>query len=187
MTSKKGVELEPTNMWSRHFVGQVYFFQGEYEKALGMFESVNVKLKPYFRISLVAQTHFYLGQIEGAVNMLEEGLKEYPDEPQLNSTYAIILASKGKNGEARSKMAVAIENRSELRHVHHLYHNLAAVTALMGENKEAVEWLIKAADDGFPSYPLFKRDPNLRNLRGSTGYEEFMVEMKEKLLHFDSL
>jgi len=183
----KGVELEPTNMWSRHFVGQVYFFQGKYDKALRMFETVNVQLKPYFRISLLSQTLFYLGDVEEARIMIEEALIEYENEPQLNSTYAIILASNGNHSEAREKMDVAIENKSNLRHVHHLYHNLAAACALMGESSEAVQWLVMAADDGFPCYSLYKNDPNLASLKGDPDYENFLLEMKEKLEYFEAL
>ncbi|MCZ6638350.1 MAG: protein kinase [Candidatus Dadabacteria bacterium] len=186
-TGWKGVELEPTSMWARHFVGQVYFFQGNYVEALNMFKSVGDQLVPFFRIALEALTLYYLGRIEEATEMIEQGLLEYPTESQLNSSYAIILASLGRTDEARQRMDIAIENERALRHVHHLYHNLAGASALMGLNEEAVKWLKMAAKNGLPCYPLFNQDSNLKSLEGNPDFEAFMLELKNKLEYYETL
>lgn len=186
-TGKKGVELEPTSVWARHFVGQVFFFQGKYVEALHMFKSVGDQLVPFFRIAFEALTLYYLGRIEEATEMIEQGLLEYPTESQLNSSYAIILASSGRTNEARQRMNIAIENKRALRHVHHLYHNLAGASALLGQNEEAVKWLKLAADNGLPCYPLFKQDSNLKSLKGNPDFDAFMLELKNKLEYYKSL
>jgi serine/threonine protein kinase/tetratricopeptide (TPR) repeat protein len=186
-TGKKGVELEPTSMWARHFVGQVFFFQGKYAEALKMFETIGAQFIPFFRISFTAQTLYYLGRIEEAKEMIEQGLLEYPTEPQLNSSYAIILASLGRNDEARQRMKIAIENERALRHVHHLYHNLGGASALMGQKEEAVKWLQTAVETGLPCYPLFNNDPNLKNLRDDIHFKALMLGLKNNLEYYDAL
>jgi tetratricopeptide (TPR) repeat protein len=186
-TGQKGVELEPTSMWARHFVGQVFFFQGKYVEALNMFKSVGEQFIPFFRISLTAQTLYYLGRVDEAIEMIEQGLLEYPTEPQLNSSYAIILASLGRKDEARQRMELAIENERALRHVHHLYHNLAGASALMGQKIEAVKWLQTAVETGLPCYPLFNNDPNLKNLRDDIHFKALMLELKNNLEYYDAL
>ncbi len=184
---EKASSLDPTNMWIRHYTGQVYHFQGNFTEALNTYNSVADRYIPFFRIALMAQILNYQGKIDEAFKIIEEGLLEYPTEPQLNSTYAILLAKSGRNGEAKRRIDIAIENKKTLRHDHHLYHNLASSSALMGEKMEAVTWLIKAADTGFPCYPLYNRDPNLESLKGYPAFEDFMFEMKKKLEYYSSL
>ena len=186
-TGKKGVELDPTSMWTRHFVGQVYFFQGKYTEALNMFKSVGKQFIPFFRIAMEALTLYYLGRVKEAKEMIEQGLLEYPTESQLNSSYAIILASLGRNDEARQRIDLAIENERALRHVHHLYHNLAGASALMDQKMEAVNWLKMAAESGLPCYPLFNQDANLKSLKGDIEFEAFMLELKKKWGYYKTL
>lgn len=186
-TGLKGIEIEPTNMWIRHHLGEVYLFQGNYNEALNMYESVAEQFVPFFRIALVSQVLYHQGKIEEATKLIEQGLLEYPSEPQLNSTYAIILASQGRDVEAKQRMKIAIENQKKLRHIHHLYHNLAGAAALMGEDEVAIEWLTKSAENGLPNYVLFNQDSNLASLRGNPIFDEFMVGLKSKLEHYNSL
>jgi hypothetical protein len=84
-------------------------------------------------------------------------------------------------------MDIAIENERALRHVHHLYHNLAGASALMGLNEEAVKWLKMAAKNGLPCYPLFNQDSNLKGLKGDLDFDAFMLELKNKLEYYETL
>ena len=131
---------------------------------------------------------FYVGnRVEEATEMLERGLSEYPTESLLNSSYAIILASLGEQDQAVEKMNLAIKHESSLMHVHHLYHNLAGASALLGHHKEAVEWLVKASKTGLTCYPLFDGDPNLKSLKEKPGFEDFMTELKKKWEYYKTL
>jgi len=37
---------------------------------------------------------------------------------------------------------------------------IASAYALMGNRADALKWLQRTVDDGFPCYPMFERDPN---------------------------
>jgi hypothetical protein len=54
------------------------------------------------------------------------------------------------------------------------------VHALLGEKKEAVAWLRRAADHGFPCHPCFSADPNLASLRGDPAFEGLMAELRQR-------
>ena len=43
-----------------------------------------------------------------------------------------------------------------------------------------MKWLQVAADDGFPCYPLFENDPNLKSLRKDERFITFMAQMKRQ-------
>ena len=50
----------------------------------------------------------------------------------------------------------------------------------MNKHEPAIVWLEKAADDGFPCYPLFESDANLNNLRRDPRFIDFMAKQKEQ-------
>jgi hypothetical protein len=54
----------------------------------------------------------------------------------------------------------------------------------MQETGKAVECLPKTEDDGFPCYPLFRGDPNLKTLELDPDYVKFMARLKEQWEYF---
>jgi len=185
---RKGLEIEPTNQSIRHIQAAIHLYQGKYAEALNKFKTVEDYVQHLnLRITYMVQSLFYLDDMVAAEEMINNGLIKFPNEAQLNSCYAIILASQGRYDEAKVKMSLALENEKPDREIHHLYHNLAGASALMGEDEEAVKWLIKAAEIGLPNYPLFNRDPNLASLKGNPDFESFMVEMKKEWEYYKSL
>ena len=43
-----------------------------------------------------------------------------------------------------------------------------------------MKWLQKAADEGFPCYPLFENDANLNSLRKDERFITFMAKLKQQ-------
>jgi hypothetical protein len=43
---------------------------------------------------------------------------------------------------------------------------------------QAVRWLQRTAEEGMPCYPMFRDDPQLKNLRGDPGYDRLLEEMR---------
>ncbi len=186
INSSRGLEIEPTNMWLRHYQVDVYLSKGDYSETLKRLENIE-EFIPHLRLSFTAQALFFMGDTLEAEKVVKNGLLEYPDEAQLNSTYAIILASQGRYGEANERLALAIKNEKSIRDIHHLHHNVARVFTIMGKNDEAVIWLIKAAETGLPDYPLYNNDPILNKLKGDPEFDAFMADMKVELEYYQSL
>ena len=57
----------------------------------------------------------------------------------------------------------------------------------MNKPEQAAKWLANASDDGFPCYPLFKRDANLNNLRKDPKFAELMARLKKQWEGYNSL
>ena len=87
----------------------------------------------------------------------------------------------------KKKMELALTNSEDLIHVHHVYYQLGVTSAIMNKKEDAIKWLIKAADTGFPNYPLFSSDPYLINLKGFKEYEELLSKLEEKWNYFKTL
>ena len=187
INAKKSIELDPGNYRARRFMGEILLFQGNYNSALKEFEKIPENFAPQPTQSFEALNLFYLNQPEKAIEILNTNLKIYPDNPNLNSVYAIILAENGQYTEAEQKMVIALENSRDYIHAHHIYYNIGVASALMNKKHEAVEWLDKAAKTGFPNYPLFNSDPYLENLKEYQEYEELLKGLKEKWEYFKTL
>ena len=57
----------------------------------------------------------------------------------------------------------------------------------MKRPKDAVRWLRAAADDGFPCYPVFERDPSLDGLRADANFQQLMDELKTRWERYKSI
>ena len=185
--AKKSLELEPGNYRARRFIGETLLFSGEYEKSLIEFEKIPEYFGPPLTQTLLALNHFYLRNSDLAIEMLETILQNSPDNNLSNSAYAMILADKEEYAKAERKMELALADSEDLLHVHHLYYQLGVASAIMNKKEEAVKWLSRAADTGFPNYPLFSSDPYLINLKGFKEYEGLLSKLEEKWNYFKSL
>ena len=56
----------------------------------------------------------------------------------------------------------------------------ARICALGGKGDEALKWLRKTVNEGFPCYPLFARDSFLDPIRKDPAFSQFMAEMKTR-------
>ena len=176
----KSLELEPGNFRARRFVAEALLFQGDYQASLNDFEKIPSRFAPLPTLSFKALNLLYLGEAEAAIGLVDTKLAENPKNPNLNSVNAVILAFQGKASEAEHHIQVAVENSRDFIHAHHVYYNLGLAAALMNQKEAALEWLVKAADTGFPNYPLYQSDPMLVNLKNDPGYQQFLDSLKEK-------
>jgi hypothetical protein len=98
-----------------------------------------------------------------------------------------LAASTGREREAEEKIALAIEKGKGFGHFHHTAYHIACAYALMNRPEQAMEWLRKAADGGFPCYPLFENDESLRSLRSRPDFRSLIDELKRRTERYRSL
>ncbi len=71
---------------------------------------------------------------------------------------------------------------SSWQRVHRQSHpgGWTAAYAVMNEKSLALEWLQETANDGFPCYPWFERDPCLSNLRSDVRFRALVDNLEEQ-------
>ena len=168
--------LDPGNLDARYRIPRIYLYRQDYEAALGEFERSPELSGVWYWQRAVAL--FYLKRTGEAFAVVDKLRREFPENEDVASTYAVLLAAQGRRREAEEQIRTAVRAGEGKSHFHHAAYNIASAYALMGRKREALQWLRRTAEEGLPCYPLFAGDPNLDKLRGDPEFETFLKEMK---------
>ena len=171
--------LDPAGKFSRPRIARVHWYQQQFDSALIEFSAI----PPSSWLREQAMVLWNLGRREEAFRVLDQCkkiTKTSTENYDVAAAYAVLYAGMGNKKEAEENIGFAIEHGEGISHFHHAEHLIASAYALMGNADDAVEWLQKAADHGFPAYPLFLNDPNLKNIKNDPGYRSFMEKLKRK-------
>ena len=190
---QKAVDINPQNIGARFRVGVNLLYQCKYSEALVAFGDSS-KFNPELWAYQTAWALFQLGRREEAATRIEAALKNSPRDEGgfLTSMQALFAASIGdvRTAEEKIKKAIELGQRqqgsvvSRATHFHHTAYAIASAYALLNRPRQAVDWLQDAADDGFPCYPLFEKDPNLNNIRKDERFMKLMARLKDQWEHY---
>ena len=133
---------------------------------------------------LAAHAHSLLGEIDEATTALEGALERRPDEPALLALLALADALDGDPTSARAIAEQSKRSTGAEAHPHHAFHHLALTYSVLGDVQEALAWLKRAADEGFPCLPWFETDPFLSNLRGSEQGAQYLRDLGRRHAFF---
>jgi TolB-like protein/Flp pilus assembly protein TadD len=180
--SKMALTTNPNNNLAQFRIGQTLNFEGKYDEALSVLRALPQDANPALVGHQIAWALFNLKRTEEASAILEQLLKDHPEDTGgvFTSIQAVLAASMGQNGVAENKIKLALKKGKGFGHFHHTAYHIACAYALMKKPEQAVRWLQAAADDGFPCYPLFERDPNLDNLRQDGTFTTFLTKLKQQ-------
>jgi hypothetical protein len=121
-----------------------------------------------------------MGRVPEGLAVAREAEKRNPRNDGAKAVEALALARLGDRAGALRAVAETIRLGKGLGHFHHDEHYIAGVHALLGEKKEAVAWLRRASDHGFPCHPCFSADPHLAGLKGDPAFENLMAELRQR-------
>lgn len=180
--SREAIATNPNNNLAQLRIGQTLNFQGKYEDALSVLRAIPRDANPALVGHQIAWALFNLGKKEEASAVLEQLLKDHPEDAGgvFTSIQSVLAASNAQERIAEQKIKSAIEKGKGFGHFHHTAYHIACAYALMNKPEQAVKWLETAADDGFPCYPLFERDPNLANLRQDGRFVAVMAKLRQQ-------
>ena len=179
---QKAAAINPANSLARFRVGTSLSYQGKYEQALAVYDTVPTETNSAVGAFQRSWVLFQLGRKKETSDRLGEFLLEYPRDEGgvLASMQALLFAAAGDERKAEEKIKGAIKAGQGFNHFHHTAYIIASAYALMNKHEPAIVWLEKAADDGFPCYPLFESDANLNTLRQHPRFIDFMAKQKEQ-------
>jgi eukaryotic-like serine/threonine-protein kinase len=180
---QKAVTSNPTNNLAQFRIGQTLLLQGKYDEALTELGKAPKEANPSLVESNTATALLHLGRRAEAAAIAEEFLRDSPGDTDgglFTGIQALLAALAGDEKKSEARIRSAIEKGKGFGHFHHTAYNIACAYAVMKKAEEAIRWLQAAADDGFPCYPLFERDPYLDHLRKDPRFTTLMAKLKEQ-------
>jgi DNA-binding winged helix-turn-helix (wHTH) protein len=186
---RRAIDLNPNNTMARFRVAVYTAWQCRFDAALRVLKTVPSEVSRFLVERVKAEVCVQAGRSEHARAIVENYLAAHPSDEggSLTSVRALLLAKDGRRHEAERAIADAVALGEGFGHFHHTAYNIAAAYAAFDAANEAIAWLEAAADDGFPCYPYFMKDPNLESLRGRPRFTEFMAALHAQWSGFKGL
>ncbi|HEY6548321.1 MAG TPA: protein kinase [Vicinamibacteria bacterium] len=158
--------------------GIVAILQGRFAEAVPLLEDVRRMSGKPLSDSYLAQAYYYSGDKAGGETVLEElgRTSSASASARARSTLASFLAARGE----RSRAADLVREVAAGSYMdHHVATSLGAACAQLGRPSEAVTWLRRAAETGFPCHPWYVHDPLLAPLRDHPEFERLLQGLRE--------
>ena len=147
--------------------------------------SEDLQRNPKWNIRARSTSLAFLGRDDEAIAVLAprgvaaEELKKI--EMNNLALLAQVLARQKRREDAQRALVVAIPlaaNPTGLSDTHHAQFAIGCAFASLGDLDKAIEWVTKAATEGYPSYPRFSNEPDLRPLRGSPAFDALLDRLR---------
>ncbi len=177
---ERALEINPNNTLARYRVGVYAQYQGRFAEALAAHKTIPRDFTPLLVDRTTAELLIQTGQPAEAERIVDDHLRKFPKDEggSFTSVKALLLAKSGRHTEAEEAIRRADEIGSDFGHFHHTAYNIACAYAAMGRPDEAVRWLERTADTGFPNFPYFQIDPNLEPIRTDPKFAEFTNKLR---------
>ena len=178
-------QLDPSDREAAGRISHCYYYSHQHEQVLA--ELKHMGSGPWFN----ANSLMHLGRVTEALQVARAHLaraiqEKSHTEALARSNYALMLAGNGDRTSAQRELATVaprLANPERYSHMHHAQYAAACAFALLGQKREALQWLQTAADGGFPCYPFFKDEPSLAALRGDPAFDAFMARLEQRWQH----
>jgi TolB-like protein/Tfp pilus assembly protein PilF len=169
--SRKAIATDPNNYLAQYRIGETLNFQCKNEEALSVLRAIPREANPALVGHQIVWALYNLGRKEEATDTAEQYLNNYPEDygGLFTSLQAILAAADGRQELAKEKIALALKRGEGFGHFHHTAYHIGCAYAMMQKSGEAIKFLQWAAEDGFPCYPLFEKDPNSTACETSRG------------------
>jgi tetratricopeptide (TPR) repeat protein len=159
----------------------VYVWNQEYDLAREEIqawrtENPENKYPIYFAAHLAMMTE----DLKEAKILIDEAVQLLPEEPLLVSLQGVFYALTGKDEKALDCLTKACATPKSFGHAHHSYYQIACILALLERREVGFEWLERSVSSGFACWPVFLKDPYLKNLRELPGFEVLVSSLQAK-------
>jgi TolB-like protein/Flp pilus assembly protein TadD len=172
----RALKVDPADTWVLLRMAGMRLYQCDYPRALAEYDRYPELAFDEYR----AVTLDHLGRHDEALALVRKVLDRNPRDHEAASVLAIFLARGGDARGAEEQIALAIRFGQGLSHFHHQEYDFACAYAAMGKKREALEWLRRSAEHGFPCHPLFAKDFYLDGLRSDPEFQAFLLRIKSQ-------
>lgn len=141
--------------WNR---ARILLYQGRYDEALRELDQVTAIEPSHLLLKLYqAEVLFFRGDLETAVDLLQEVLLDHPEIDGIRPLLAQCLSAMGKHDAAQAQLTERVKEIASIDY--DIPYWLASAYAAEGQREEALKWLEKAISLGNENLPWFESNP----------------------------
>ena len=162
-----------------HNIAQTYLWEGEWKLAAEECDrwlAGNPENKNAWWI--YPQPALLSGDIANAKMRMTDALHRVPPDPLMTSLEGLVYAWAGDRDRALECVRRSCESAQSFGHNHHTYYQIACVYARLEDVEQAMSWLERAANTGFPCWTFFAIDPSLQKLVPSPRFQELISSLE---------
>jgi TolB-like protein/predicted Ser/Thr protein kinase len=157
--------------------GATALFSGQFQEAVTELEEADRLSASPVSGGYLAQAHYYLGEQSRGEKMLAALRGSAQAERRAQAALASFLAERGEKAKAEDlARAASAEGYMD----HHVAYSLGVAHTQLGRREEALRWLRRAAETGFPCHPWFTVDPLLQPLRNDAEFRRLLEELRAR-------
>ena len=160
--------------------GRIFVYQQMYEEAIRELDQ-GAALEPEHPLIKVfrARVLYYRGEIDAAVQIMQQVLQRHPQMDGVRPILAIGLSAQGQHTKANEQLTPKVRQVAEADY--DISYWLASAYLLQGRQVEALRWLETAISLGNENYPWFESDPNWADMHEDPRFVELMNRIKSQL------
>ncbi len=187
--TREAMRLNPGNTLAHLREGVIFLYQAQYAAARDVFQRTPATFSPSLRTFQLADALFQLGQKEEARREAAAYLRADPaDVGGLNTSLQAMFAAEQGNVTRMLELVKSAEEKGKgFGHFHHTAFTIARAFALAGRVTDAIAWLQRAADDGYPCYPVFVNESSFNPIRSDSRFAAFMTAQQARWEEFKKL
>lgn len=162
------------NVEAQRLLVALSLFSGRYSEALDQAAKLLAQTDAPAVRQYLGLARYYTGDREGARAMLASITRGGKPDVRAQASLASVEAATQPRA-ARQRVADIVRGSYM---DHHVAYSVGTAYAQLGEPREAIAWLRRAVDTGFPCHPWFERDPLLEPIRKDPAFRELVARMK---------
>ena len=175
---ERAMELSPGVSFVAFNAAMMKLLLGRYEEALREMEENASVFIPSFVEANIAMALLRSGRGAEAGQRVRKAKAAFKDVGGiLNATQGLFCALEGDRAGAEEGIKAAILLGEGFGHFHHSTHLIADTYALLEQPDLAMHWLEYTAENGYPNFSYFERDPHLGKLRQNRRFMELMERL----------
>jgi adenylate cyclase len=135
-----------------------------------------------YALFFLPQPPLLLGNLDVAEQRLAIAQEQLGDDPLIITLHGMLHARRAQTGPAVDCVRAALDCPRSFGHTHHTYYQVACIYAVLGDIDNAMAWLERSVNTGFPCWPFFRVDPHLARLREMPEFNQLVGDLERKYM-----
>jgi len=176
----EALRIRPDDLMAGMHLGFCRLLEGKFRDALDVSRAISRQAPSAWASYQIAHAELRLGLIDSVRQSLEQAARLFPGDVLFFPLRGLVAASAGDRDRARQQIDLVVANRQAFGHYHHAEYDVACIHALLGDTDAALDWLGRAAHNGFPCHAFFEADPLLASVCATARFSGLMAELREE-------